>query len=218
MTNLISELLRLCIVGIIGLTIAAIIVNYIPKEYNFVILKKNEFQEDVISMINNGAVFEDIKHIYDSNKQKQENPIDCIMYILHKNRNDFYSKTDDSLGFILRDIKSHVIINKEKYENNFINLNKKLELFIKENNEKNPFEILETNQKDIFINLRTKLSALNYYDNVKNDIEKIVQELNQQNNTIKEYLSDATNSYYISIIALIFTFVFGIYPLRKKNG
>ncbi len=215
MLNLVSELLRLILVVIVSMIIATFIVNYIPKEYELTIFNKSEFQKDIISMISNGADFEDIKYLYDSNKYKDESTLTGFKYILKLNHGEFYSKNKDSLDYILRDIKSNILINKEEYKNNSDNLDSRLKLFIKENNEKNPFDVLEKNQKEHFINLRIKLSNSNSYDDVKNDIEKIVIELNEKNSTIKEYLSDATKSYYISLISLILAIIGMLYPSIK---
>jgi len=215
-TNFISEFLRLCIVMIITITIATFIVKSIPNEHKIIIIKKVEFQKDILTLIDNNAGLEDIKHLYNS-KDKQPNAFDAIKYTIEESSsNEYYFKNKDSLDFILRDIKTNLFINKSKYINKFDNFNSKLKLLIKENHEKNPFDVLDENQKEYFINLRIKLTNSNSYDDVKNDIYKIVTELSEKNNTIKEYLADATKSYYISIFALVITILFGLYPAIKN--
>jgi len=131
-TNFISEFLRLCIVMIITITIATFIVKSIPNEHKIIIIKKVEFQKDILTLIDNNAGLEDIKHLYNS-KDKQPNAFDAIKYTIEESSsNEYYFKNKDSLDFILRDIKTNLFINKSKYINKFDNFNSKLKLLIKD--------------------------------------------------------------------------------------
>lgn len=86
-----------------------------------------------------------------------------------------------------------------------------LEPIIDEYEETNPFDKLQTGQKDYFENIRIKTG--DKYSDISNDINNLADELFQQNQLVNEYLSDSKMSFWISVIALFLSLLIGSYQI-----
>jgi hypothetical protein len=175
-----------------------LIVLYIISKDKFT--SKEDIQNQLVVAINNQATIDVIKNIY-QNRTSIEH-----IYILLQDKNNYYNY-NDSLSQILNDIKTKFYL-KDKSS---IDINK-TKIIIEDYLLTNPYDSLETSQKDVFINIRQKLDN-NQYEIIKNDLEKIAKEITQQNNLVNQYLKDSTNSFWISISALVFSAILGLYQL-----
>ena len=75
----------------------------------------------------------------------------------------------------------------------------KLDTIIREYTESNPFDKLESGQKDLFENIRVKLNG--NYSVVSDDVNKLSDELSNKNKLVNEYLSDSQTSLVVSIVS-----------------
>jgi len=169
--------------------------------------EKIEIEVKIKKAVNNGASLEVIRTIF-SNRNIDKS---------------FFSRwlKDDSLNYIeplrlavvLDDMKAEYFLTDHKSESEpYLS---KLQLLIEENVEINPFDKLESYQKDYFINIRLKIS--DKYELIENDVNKIADELNKQNSLVKEYLSDATTSLFLSGGGLIFALCIGLIQIRQSK-
>lgn len=77
-----------------------------------------------------------------------------------------------------------------------------------------PFDKLNKNQIDNFINIKNKLNNENYLK-IENDILNIVDNLSSNTRLINVYLTKSDESYIMTIIALILS-IFSFIPLVIK--
>ena len=120
-----------------------------------------------------------------------------------------------SLAAVLEDMRAEYFLG-EKQNNEFL---ASLDALIKENNEVNPFDKLQSHQRDFFASIRIKLNE--NYPLVENDILKLSDEISNQNELVKEYLSDTTTSLIISITGLIIALIVSAIQIiqnRKKRS
>jgi|APSaa5957512535_1039671.scaffolds.fasta_scaffold75207_2 hypothetical protein len=116
-----------------------------------------------------------------------------------------------NLASILEDMRAAYFISEKRDENFLFGL----EALIKENAEVNPFDKLQLHQKDYFTNIRIKLK--DQYSLIENDIIKVSDELNKQNELVKKYLSDATTSLVISYVGLFIALLVGISQILQNK-
>lgn len=91
----------------------------------------------------------------------------------------------------------------------------KLEPIILEYEETNPFDKLQTGQKDYFENIRIKTGI--EYPKISNDINNLADELFQKNQLVNEYLSDSKMSFWISVTALFLSLLIGGYQIFSSR-
>jgi hypothetical protein len=177
-------------------------------------IKKNEVKITISTLIANGADLDAIKHYYKGvNKFKWS-----FSYGITNEKNDHY-QGDILLVTILKDIRNDWYIkNKpdQKEDGRILSL-------INEYEQRNPFDGLESSQRDYFENIRIKLGG--NYSSVITEIGKISDELRIKNNLVNQYLADSKTSLYISIASIgfallmamvqIFTFVRRSKPSSK---
>lgn len=165
-------------------------------------INKISIHSDLSKAINNDAKLNIIKNIYFNREIVSINGIEQIFANLTR-----YYTSDIPLSQILYNIQSEYYIKKN---NSDVNITKLSEI-IKTYSVINPFDSLKDSQKDNFNNIIIKLNT--NYKLVKNDVEKIAKELIQKNELVDKYLNDSTKSFLISIFALVFTAILGIYQL-----
>lgn len=127
------------------------------------------------------------------------------------NQNDEYYSGDVSLSKILEDIRTSLFIT--KVDNVSVS---KIDRLIREHSERNPFDALEANQKDIFENLRMK--SANNYSYIKTDVDKLASEIETKNALVNKYLNLSNNSFWVSIFALFISVVIGIYQIYQNRS
>ena len=127
-------------------------------------------------------------------------------------RKNYY--TDDyPLSGILNDLLVDYLQNTNAKDSLY---HRRLCNIIAENEKQNPFDNLEDNQKYSFENIQEKLDSM--YSLITPDVLKIAEELNGKNQLVNKYLNKSDISFYITIVALIFTIVFsGIQIYQNFN-
>jgi len=98
---------------------------------------------------------------------------------------------------VLKDLKAELFLK----DNVNQELAKRIKDKLNEHKRTDPFDKLEPGQKVHFEAVQTKLAGK--YSDIQTNINRIVDELDNKNKLVAEYLTDATLSYKISIIALI---------------
>lgn len=160
---------------------------------------------DYIRAINKGCSYEDLKNIFDSKERIDANN--------RYNRNiDVYKLNIDIISIINDMIYDY-------YKSEYIDTTyiSKLYFFKKEAKQKDPFDMLDASQKELFEKLRT--DAGDSYQLVEDDVLSISKEVFDKNNDINEYLDKSNKSYILSIIAFfisLFPFIPHLWRYYKK--
>ncbi len=148
-----------------------------------------------------------VKHIYSNRKLESKNILDIIK------TKDRYLNTIQ-LTTILKDLlEDHYTDSLSVVDDWYI---ERINALIIEHNQINPFDKLDLSQKSMFENVRFKLDS--NYLTISNDINKIVDDLDEKNNLVTEYLNRSNQSFYISIIALILTLAFSSYQIFQSKS
>ena len=166
-------------------------------------ISKNDIQNQIVKAINNNADIDVVKNIYKNRKNIYFGSLKRIF-----GNKEYYYHYDTLLSTILDDIKTEFyLINESKN----IDINKTNQI-IKNYLITNPYDSLEVSQKDMFTDIRLKIDK-KIYSKIQTNLEKIANELTQKNNLVNQYLKDSTNSFWISISALIFSAILGFVQL-----
>lgn len=146
--------------------------------------------------ISKGAELEDIVQIF-KNRKHVRRPLFSGLFGNKEKSLEGYYKEPISMQKVLRDLKAELFLKD--------NVNQELVEVIKsklnEHIKTDPFNKLEPGQKVHFEAVQTKLA--DKYSDIQININRIVDELDNKNQLVVKYLTDATLSYRISIIALI---------------
>lgn len=170
-------------------------------------ISKTSIKQKIITAINNNANLIIIKNIY-GNRELVKSNFFTKLYKSYSKEN--YYPYNTPLSQILYDIQSDYYLKSTKAKINI----EKIQDIIKNYSIVNPFDSLDSSQKDIFTNIRLKFSEKeSIYKLIHNDLEKVAKELSQKNNLVNQYLKDSTNSFWISISALIFSAFIGLLQL-----
>lgn len=146
--------------------------------------------------ISNGAELEDIVQIFENRKHVRR-PFFNVFFEEKENSFDDYYEERISMQKVLRDLKAELFLKK--------NVNQELAKMVKdklnEHKRTDPFDKLELGQKIHFEVVQTKLA--DKYSDIQININRIVDELDNKNKLVAKYLTDATLSLRIAMIALI---------------
>ena len=161
-------------------------------------IEKQSLQDDLKSIISNGGDLNSIKQAFTS--QPQASQIKAII----SSKSSYY-EAGIPLSTVLNDLRVNAFRSNDK------DILPLLEPILSEYEEINPFDKLQTNQKDYFENVRIKTKAT--YLDISNDINNIADELHQKNLLVEEYLGDSKLSFWISIIAVFLSLLIGGYQI-----
>jgi hypothetical protein len=176
----------------------------IPKKYF-----KKEIKKDIETAIKNGSDLNTPKHIFNTKEILSKG---IAVPFLTKIENYYPEST--SLSTILNDLLKDYYLNSTK-DTLYL---RHLQAIIAEHEEVNPFDKLASNQRFMFENIRHKLQE--DYIIVREDLNRIADEMNNRNLLVEEYLSKSTLSYWLSIAAIgvtIFLSTFQIYLHLKRE-
>jgi hypothetical protein len=171
---------------------------------------KEKVQTDISVMVGNGANLDSLKHYFLTTFDQEWG----LFYRWNNEKSEHY-REDVSLLTVLKDIKNQNYLKGPAEPTKMSEISK----FIEEYQQRNPFDGLDPNQKDIFENIRVKLDES--YLIVSGDLNKLSDEISQKNKLVSQYLSDSQSSLYISIASLAFGVAFPIVSLlfsRKKSS
>lgn len=192
--------LSISILALILTFMTVIIITSVEIEKGVI---KEDIQEKISVAIKNGADLNAIKQIYKNRNMMRQNIFSNIT-----DKKNVYSY-EIVLSEILADIRANqYLMTKEGVDTVFI---KSVDALIKDYNYSDPFDKLENIQKEYFNNIRMK-SVSNYYL-IENDLSKLADELYNKNNLVNQYLRDSNLSFWLSISALIFSFIMSSYQL-----
>jgi hypothetical protein len=166
-----------------------------------------DIKQDIKLVIQNGADVNTVKYIFNSRIVKNKHIIDLFF----KKGGDFYPASTN-LDQILNDLKVEYF-KSEKPNKEYYTL---LSNIVAINNQINPFDKLDSNQKFEFENIRTKLDS--NYIFIQEDFNRIVDELNNKNLLVNEYLEKSNHSYWISIVALGLTIVLSTIQIYQNRN
>ncbi len=169
-------------------------------------IKKEPLKNEIQSLVKNGANLNSIRHYFDQNPYFEWETIQNWS----DEKMNFYTN-DTLLIDVLADIKNDLYLKGNAVPETINSLDK----LINEHKSRNPFDNLEINQKDHFENIRIKLGE--NYNIISNEVNKISSQLEQQNKLVTQYLSDSKNSYYLSIVSLIFALLTTGYSLFSRG-
>lgn len=163
----------------------------IPKDIKF----------ELCESIYKGCNFDDAKYIFDNEKRINITSIRGNGIEVYKLGTDFIDVLNDMI---------YDYYQQDKVDTFYIN---KLYQFKIEAQEKYPFDKLNIAQKELFKRLRD--DAGKNYRLIEDDVLAIASELQDKNEDIEKYLSDAENSYILSIIAFYISLIPFLIPLWK---
>jgi len=153
-------------------------------------VEKKVIKEQITSLVNNGAGLRAVRFHYD-----HRTPIKRDILFAIKQDVSLYYSYDVALSEILEQLRTDQFLN-GKPDAVFLD---KLDTIIREYTESNPFDKLESGQKDLFENIRVKLNG--NYSIVSDDVNKLSDELSNKNKLVNEYLSDSQTSLVVSIVS-----------------
>ncbi|NDV28928.1 hypothetical protein [Desulfovibrio sp. JC010] len=188
----------------IAISLGAILL-VVEGEHGFI---KEEMKKNIVIAVNNGADLDTVKHIF-LNKR-----VISTTGVLGGSKKSELYEMGEPLSNVLNDIKSDLFMRSVNSTELAL-----IDNVIKEYGVRNPFDKLEVGQKNYFENIQQKLG--DEYGVIQSDVNNIADQLQHQNRLVMEYLADSTKSFYISIIALIFSVVVGVVQLwhgKRKRG
>jgi len=186
------------------LTLVAVLFNLSGEGSRYV--RKSDIKTSVVKAIENGADLRAIKNIFE-NRNIQKWGIKNIFSEMHE-----YYKLETPLSKVLEDIRSGIYETDTDKKGVFDSLNS----IILEHQERNPFDALEQNQKDYFENIR--LRSGEQYSRIQNEVDKLATELESKNALVNKYLKQSTTSFWVSIIALIFSLSIGVFQIFQSRS
>ena len=198
----------LVILGIIS-SIIAFTIMLASKDKKYV--SKVELKNHIVSAVENSCDLRVIKNIYENRKIVKKGISNIFRGM------DGYYDSDVPLSKLLEDIRSdYFIISMDKASVDRAAILIHLDSIIDEHLERNPFDALESGQKDYFENIRLKVG--DKYDDIRNETDKLATELESKNALVTKYLNQASTSFWLSITALIFSLVIGLYQLFQGRS
>ena len=180
------------------------------------VVNKEPLVTSITKAISNGADLTVVRHLY--KQRKVERPLRLVSLFIRSQetyRSDEYYAADTPLSDILQDIRAARFIDKPTEAQS---PQAPLERIIREHEQQNPFDKLESGQREAFDNIRGKLGS--NYDAVQNDLTRIGDELHAKNIAVEKYLRDSSFSLNLSIFALVITLIISSYQIfhsREKR-
>ena len=190
------------------------------KEY----VEKAALKVTLCEVIDEGGNLEIVKHAFNSREV-----IVKRIYLGKEDQSSIIQEFYDNEKLTLADVVQDLIVDYYLNEDSILTISgqiyhpkdkdstylKRLESTLKELQLKNPFDELEIEQRTLFQNVQAKLSDTNY-NLIKEDISLISKTLSDKNALTKQYLQKSNTSFWISIIAVLITIIFGIIQLYQS--
>ncbi len=151
---------------------------------------KKSIKSDLRALVNNGAGLRAVRFHYDHRSFVKRD----ILFLI-KQDVALYYKYDVALSEVLEELRTQQFLEGSPDLEFLTKLNK----IITEYTDSNPFDKLEPGQKDLFENIRVKLTT--NYSEISSDVNKLSDELSNKNKLVNEYLSDSQTSLIVSIVS-----------------
>ena len=182
----------------------------------FSVVKREPLLTNITAAISNGADLTVVRHLYKQRKAERSLLLTALFKRSQETyRSDEYYAADTPLSDILQDIRAARFIDKPTEAQS---PQAPLERIIREHEQQNPFDKLESGQREAFDNIRGKLGSS--YDAVQNDLTRIGDELHAKNIAVEKYLRDSSFSLRLSIFALFLSVIISSYQIfhsREKR-
>lgn len=169
------------------------------------ITKKSEITDTIMKAVANKADLRAVRNLYENRELSERS-----LKQLFANEKEYYSE-DVPLSKILEDLRTGIFLSDSANST----LVAALTDLIAEHEERNPFDVLEPNQKDYFESIRAMSS--DHYFAIQADVDKIAGELAAKNALVGKYLNRSNTSFWISIIALAISTMIGIYQIYQNR-
>lgn len=174
------------------------------------LVNKNDLKKDISALINNGAELRTVKFHYENRKKESAG----FFKLFGGGKHEYY-QYDTNLLFILEDIRTDQYMESDLA----VDLVEKIDMIISHYTDTNPFDKLESGQKDLFENIRIKLGES--YSLASEDIIKLSDELANKNKLVDEYLSNSKTSLFVSIGSAFLAVLLALVQMwqnRNKNS
>jgi len=200
-----SNLIIAILVTVVFISTGLMIINQGQIGEAFVL--KSEIKHKIVTAITHKADLRAIKNIY-QNRIKSKKDFSQLLSDMSE-----YFSSNYPLSNILEDMRTDL------YFSDTVNivLLDKFDKIITEHNAVNPFDILESTQKEYFENIRIKLGQQEYIS-IQTEIDNLVDELYAKNSLVTQYLNDASTSFWISITALAFAIIIGAFQIYQNRS
>lgn len=165
------------------------------------VISKAAVQENISKLIENDGDIRAIKHVFKSSPIKKT-------YFTYRTKTEYYPE-NVALSTILDDLRTKYYMEGNK------KLIEKIDPIIKLYETTNPFDKIASNQKDILENIRIKSG--DNYEKISSDVNNIADELSEKNKLVDEYLADSKLSFWISVIALVFSITISAYQIYNTR-
>ena len=177
------------------------------------VVKKEPLVTSISAAVGNGADISVIRHIYKQRKQERSS-LGSVLFTRTQDafRSDEYYSAETPLSDILQDIRASQFTTKGQ---DGLSQRAQLEKLIREHAQTNPFDKLESGQRETFDNVRAKLGA--NYDVIQNDLTRIGDELYGKNIAVEKYLRDSTFNLWLSVFALFMSLVISSYQIFQSR-
>jgi hypothetical protein len=194
-------------------TISVIIYSLIVLTMSFLFMfgeikydySRKQIDESISNLISNGADLDTINYELKNSQLEQKS------FLIG---DEFYGD-NVNLSDVLISIKRNYYKDRQPRDT----FSTKLDAIITEHNEVDPFSKLQSYQKDLFSNVRYKADVS--YVNINADINKIVQELDNKNTLVDEYLDKSNLSFWVSMLGLFIAVITALAQIvvayRKNN-
>lgn len=194
--DLVTSILSVVGVLLILLVVLPTVVMLVRYHSEFLV-EKDTIQSAISEVINKGASLDIVKDVY-------ADRIITHRRIVIDNGEEIYYSQDTPLSKILSDLRVD-FYSSQKYVGSDSLYLSRLNAIIEENLSLNPFDNLEEAQIQLFKNLKKDIGV--GYDTVREDVNKIVHELEDKNKLVSKYLNNSETSLRLSIIALAISLV-----------
>lgn len=214
------EMIEMSLYVIILAIVIAILLGYLLESSNTIHyqIEKTKIHSKLIVATKNGASLDDIKQLYlSSDRENGSNLLAAITGSETRVNNNKYYNNNSNFVEILKNIKAELYL-QEKIDLSLItSIAKK----INEHEQSNPFDKLEPNQRVHFEIIQKQLG--DKYTSIQSNMNRIVDQMENKNKLVNEYLNDATMSYKISLFAFfigllaLFPVTLGLWNWIKKK-
>ena len=205
--DLITSFISVVCVLLLLFVVLPIVIGLV-RYYSEYLVERDTIKSAISEVINKGASLDIVKDVY-------EDRIITHRRIVIDNGEEIYYSQDTPLSKILSDLRVDYYSSQKYVGSDSLYLSR-LNAIIEENLSLNPFDNLEESQIQLFKNLKKDLGV--GYDTVREDVNKIVHELEEKNKLVSQYLNNADTSLRLSIIALAISLVVAFIQISQGRS
>lgn len=205
--DLVTSFISVVCVLLLLFVVLPIVIGLV-RYYSEYLVERDTIKSAISEVINKGASLDIVKDVY-------EDRIITHRRIVIDNGEEIYYSQDTPLSKILSDLRVDYYSSQKYVGSDSLYLSR-LNAIIEENLSLNPFDNLEESQIQLFKNLKNDIGV--GYDTVREDVNKIVHELEEKNKLVSQYLNNADTSLRLSIIALAISLVVAFIQISQGRS